>query len=274
MAAPAAGLDPEVAAEWIDRWDAQQEGYVPDREERFAVLGDVVAAAVRDVAEPILVDLGCGPGSLAARIAARLPQARIVGVDADPLLIELARARYGDAATWVVADLADPSWADALPGPVHAAVSTTALHWMSSTDLSTLYRTLAEHTAPGGVFADGDHMPVPGDALSALSEAVSAGRTRRAGVQDREGWTGWWDEILADERLGGLVAGRTRGASASTQLERAEPAGDEQIGQAQQHHGSNRLTAAEHAGLLRAAGYAQAGPVWQSGDDHVLVAVR
>ena len=72
-------IAPEVAAEWMDRWDAQQEGYMADREERFAVLADIVAAAVADVPNPLVVDLGCGPGSLAARLAARLPGAKSAG---------------------------------------------------------------------------------------------------------------------------------------------------------------------------------------------------
>ena len=65
-------LDAGAAAEWVARWDAQQEGYIADREERFAVLGDAVAAALADVAEPVVVDLGCGPGSLSARLARAL----------------------------------------------------------------------------------------------------------------------------------------------------------------------------------------------------------
>ncbi|RZT83414.1 methyltransferase family protein [Pseudonocardia sediminis] len=272
MVAPAAEIDPQVAAEWIGRWDAQQEGYVADREERFAVLADVVDAAVRDVAEPVVVDLGCGPGSLAARLSARIPHARFVGVDADPLLVGLARAHYGDVATWVLADLADDAWADALPPTIHAAVSTTALHWMDADQLAALYRTLAARTAPGGVFANGDHLALADGGLTAVADEVRAGRAERARVRDREDWQAWWDGILADPRLDAVTAGRTRAASAHPEPD--EQAGPEQIGQAQHHHGSNRLSVTDHADLLRAAGYAAAGPVWQSGEDHVLVGLR
>lgn len=34
------------------------------------------------------------------------------------------------------------------------------------------------------------------------------------------------------------------------------------------------LSVWQHAELLRQAGFAEAGPVWQFGDDHVLVGVR
>jgi len=70
----------QQARHWLDRWDRQQEFYLADREERFAVIADVVEAACG--AEPLVVDLGVGPGSLAVRLLDRLPGARVVGIDA------------------------------------------------------------------------------------------------------------------------------------------------------------------------------------------------
>lgn len=231
--------------------DAQQEGYIADREERFAVLGDAVAAALAEVAEPVVVDLGCGPGSLSARLARRLPTATLIGVDANPLLIGLARARYGGSARWELADLGEPDWADTLPDVIHAAVSSTALHWMPAEQLAGLYRVLAQRTAPGGVFANADHLGLADTGLAGTADAVASGRAARAGVADRESWVDWWQAALADPRL--LSLGRA---------------------EAQHHHGGNRLTVTEHAELLRAAGYTCAAPVWQVGTDQVLVALR
>ena len=37
-----ATLTQETAAAWIERWDAQQQAYLPDREERFTALIDAV----------------------------------------------------------------------------------------------------------------------------------------------------------------------------------------------------------------------------------------
>ncbi|MGW0734572.1 methyltransferase domain-containing protein [Streptomyces sp. NPDC002851] len=39
-----------------------------------------------------ILDLGCGPGTITADLAARVPQGRVVGVDADPGVLERARA--------------------------------------------------------------------------------------------------------------------------------------------------------------------------------------
>ena len=74
---------------WLERWDAQQRTYVPEREERFAVIADVVAAVAGD--RPRVLDLGCGPGSLSLRLLDRLPGASVVAVDADPVLLTLGR---------------------------------------------------------------------------------------------------------------------------------------------------------------------------------------
>lgn len=51
------------AAGWLRRWDRQQAGYVPDREETFALMLDVVERL--GAAPGRLLDLACGPGSLA-----------------------------------------------------------------------------------------------------------------------------------------------------------------------------------------------------------------
>jgi SAM-dependent methyltransferase len=266
MVAPAHNREfgPEVAREWVERWDAQQEGYIVDREERFAVLADIVATALAEVAEPVIVDLGCGPGSLAARLAVRIPAATFIGVDTNPLLLGLAATHYGSVATWLRADLADPDWAAALPPTIHAAVSTTALHWMHRDQLAQLYRTLAARTAPGGVLANGDHLTLADPALTALGDAVKAGRATRAEVTGREDWPSWWAAAAADDRLDALAAERDLPGSRS----------ESGTGDAERHHGSNRLSITDHVELLRAAGYTAAAPLWQVGDDHIVVGLR
>jgi SAM-dependent methyltransferase len=245
-------LDAELAETWVRRWDAQQEFYIADREERFAVIGDVVAHALGS--SGVVVDLGCGPGSLAGRLAERLPGARIVGVDADPVLLALARGRYGSAVEFVDADLTGSEWLSLVPTVLDAAVSTTALHWLDPDQLADVYRALAKRLRPGGVFVNGDHLTLGEPALDELSVVVRDGRSARAGVTENEDWTGWWDAVGTEPALADLLGERSRRAVA--------------------HHGSNRLSVTEHRDLLRSAGFRSAGPVWQTGDDHVLVAIR
>src|SRR6516165_2411516 len=116
--------------QWINRWDAQQQWYMPDREERFTALIDAVEAGTgRD--DPLVLDLGCGPGSLAVRLLERIPGAAVVAIDDDPLLLALGRAAYGGrrGLSFADQDLRAPGWAGALAldRAADAAVSTTAL---------------------------------------------------------------------------------------------------------------------------------------------------
>ncbi|TCO53156.1 class I SAM-dependent methyltransferase [Actinocrispum wychmicini] len=248
-----------VAAAWVNRWDAQQERYVADREERFAVLCDIVESSLATVAAPVVLDLGCGPGSLAARLLARLPQARIIGLDYDPLLLSLARTHYGDTIEWVDTDLNGTEWPKHVPNTIHAAVSTTALHWMPGSRLAELYRGLATRMAPGGVLVNGDHLKNGDERIDALAETVRARRATRVGVDTNEEWWPWWDAILADPNFEHQAEVRARRVA-----ERQKDDG----------HNGNELTVNDHTRLLRTAGFRSAAPVWQVGDDTVLVAVK
>src|SRR5689334_14977601 len=154
-------VDLDRAERWIDRWDAQQGWYMPDREERFTVLIDAVeAGAGRD--DPLVLDLGCGPGSLAVRLLGRMPAARVVAIDTDPLLLALGSAAYGDrpGLRFADQDLRVPGWAGraGLSRAADAAVSTTALHWLSAGELRAMYGELATVLRPGGLLLDGDHL--------------------------------------------------------------------------------------------------------------------
>ncbi|HEX6329241.1 MAG TPA: methyltransferase domain-containing protein [Jiangellaceae bacterium] len=70
-----------------------------------------------------ILDLGCGTGELAARIAAA--GATVIGIDSDPAMIEAARTRLPDVELRV-ADGHD----FAVDKPVDAVFSNAALHWM------------------------------------------------------------------------------------------------------------------------------------------------
>jgi trans-aconitate 2-methyltransferase len=97
--------------------------YADERGRPFGeLLGRVGATAPREV-----VDLGCGPGTLTAGLAARWPSARVSGLDSSPAMISRARS-LGSTVDFAVADLA--GWT---PGPeTDVVVSNAALHWVPS----------------------------------------------------------------------------------------------------------------------------------------------
>ncbi|GAA0582476.1 methyltransferase domain-containing protein [Caenispirillum bisanense] len=109
------------------------------------LLNRIDAAAPADVC-----DLGCGTGTATRLLAARWPQARIVGIDSSPAMLAQAAAESppGDRLTWRQADLS--SWS---PPPASADVvfSNAALHWLD--DHATLLPRLMAALRPGGVLA-------------------------------------------------------------------------------------------------------------------------
>ncbi len=77
-----------------------------------------------------VLDLGCGSGHITAQIAARVPQGKVLGVDASSDMISFARAHYGPAVTpnlrFTVADIRQISFS----GEFDTVVSFNALHWI------------------------------------------------------------------------------------------------------------------------------------------------
>jgi SAM-dependent methyltransferase len=256
-------LNRERARAWIERWDRQQEHYLPDREDRFTALIDAVEEGTGR-ADPLVLDLGCGPGSLAVRLLARIPAATVVAVDADPLLLALGRAAYAGVTglRFADTDLRKPGWTArlGLPRPADAAVSTTALHWLTGAALRAMYAELATMLAPGGLLLDGDHLRVDeaeSPTLAMLDRALLEREERRRFPDGHgETWQSWWDAVTADPALAGEAAERERRRA------RAD------------HHGQETVLLATHVGALRAAGFTETGVLWQRGENRLLCAVR
>jgi SAM-dependent methyltransferase len=252
-------LDRTVAREWIERWDRQQEVSLPDREDRFIALIDAVEEGTGRE-DPVILDIGCGPGSLGARLRARLPRAAIIGIDADPVTLALGRAAHPDL-RFEDLDLRVPGWSGRLrlDRPADAAVSTTALHWLDEPQLRAFYAELATVLKPGGLLLDGDHFTLDAKESPTLARLDRALREREDARRFPDGhgesWTGWWEDVTADPVLGAYAAERDR---------RRVEAG---------HHGSETGLLAAHVEALRAAGFAEVGTLWQRGDNRLLCAV-
>lgn len=109
---------------WQRSWDRQQEWYMPDREERFQVMLDMVEATVGPA--PRVLDLACGTGTITDRLLARMPDATSTGVDLDPALLTIARGHFAadHGVTLISADLTDPEWTAKLPHDTYDAVLT------------------------------------------------------------------------------------------------------------------------------------------------------
>jgi SAM-dependent methyltransferase len=255
-------LDRDTARDWIERWDRQQEESLPDREDRFTALIDAVEEATGRP-DPLVLDLGCGPGSLAVRLIDRLPRATVIGIDADPVSLALGQAAYSGRAglRLVDLDLRVPGWSArlGLGRPADAAVSTTALHWLPERDLRAMYAELATVLGPAALLLNGDHFTLDAKEAPTLARLDLALRNRedqrRFPDGHAESWSAWWAAVAADPLLAGHVAERTR---------RRVDAG---------HHGTESTQLATHVEALIEAGFAEIGTLWQRGDNRLLCAV-
>lgn len=246
---------------WQERWDRQQEIYLPDREERFSVMLDVVEAARG--AEPRVLDLAGGTGSISRRVLARFPKASVVIVDVDPALLAIAAGSFeGDERVTIrVADLDTPAWTAGVgePASFDAVVTATALHWLTAERIRAVYAESAGLLRSGGVFANADHMADEG--LAGLNDALARlHRNRIEGIRagGQWDWDRWWKELAAEPEMVELVAQRNEHfATAQTTS-----------------HTRSYLSSSWHLDALRAAGYRESGLAWRGGTDALAVGIR
>ncbi len=241
----------------MQRWDDQQAGYLPDREQQFGLMLEIVERLAGTPER--FVDLACGPGSISARATQRFPSAEIVGVDLDPFLLELARqTTASDRVRFAEADLRARGW-DAVLGEdqVDAVCSATALHWLDPTDLDAVAQTLARRIRPGGVFLNADTMRLGPDEVPRLDALAVELRdeiwadSHAAGVED---WKTWWDAAAAEPAFADLLAEReTRFADRSK---------------------GRDITLTDTIQSFRKAGFTEVAVLGQVADKHLFAAIR
>ncbi|MHC0431723.1 class I SAM-dependent methyltransferase [Streptomyces sp. O3] len=241
---------------WQDSWDRQQEAYLPDREERFRVMLDMVEALVGPA--PRVLDLACGTGSITDRLLKRFPKAVSTGVDLDPALLAIAQGTFAgdDRVTFVTADLKDPRWTDSLPyGTYDAVLTATALHWLHSGPLAELYGQVAGLVRDGGVFMNADHMPDP-----STPRINAADREQRHAAMDRAkadgalDWRQWWEVAAKDPVLAEPTAERFRIYG--------------------EHADGDTPPVEWHARVLREKGFGEARAVWASPSDALVLGLK
>jgi ubiquinone/menaquinone biosynthesis C-methylase UbiE len=151
------------------------------REKRWRPL---IAEHIAAIQPGVVVDVGCGTGTLTIAMATDLPGARVVGIDGDPKVLDLARAKAGsDRVEWV------EGLADELPfgaGEVDAVVTTLVFHHLPLTIKRAALTEARRVLRPGGrlVVADWGKpqdplMSVAFLALQSLDGFANTGDNRR-----------------------------------------------------------------------------------------------
>jgi SAM-dependent methyltransferase len=248
-------LDRQAAATWISRYEAMMVQEVAGRSAQLDIVADAAHKQLASESAPLAVELGCGPGTLARRLAAALPRLEVVAVDADPVLLALAGAMDHPQVRIVEATVGIPGWTARLKlaRDVDLVIAVAVIHYLDRTATYRLYRDAAELLGPGGalLLADDFHFaetPMPthphqsGGALDDLPPACPAAQS----------WTGWWDAVDAEPQLAEIRRRPVVSACARDSL----------------------LLAAEHVEWLRAAGFDSVATIWRHEESAVLLADR
>ena len=124
------------------------DGVYNSRYERPAML-----SALGDVADLHVLDLGCCAGQLGLELVRR--QARVTGIDVSPAMIEIAKARLGDLASFDVGDLGESlPYEDA---SFDVAVASLVMHYIQ--DWVPVLHEVRRVLKPGGTFVFSTHHP-------------------------------------------------------------------------------------------------------------------
>ena len=131
----------------VTDWDAAAYDRVADPQEEW---GLEVLSRVELRGDETALDAGCGSGRVTRHLIERLPDGKVIGVDAAPSMIERARenlAGYGSRVELYVRDLLD-LW---LVDEVDLVFSNATFHWILDHQL--LFARLHTALRPGGRLA-------------------------------------------------------------------------------------------------------------------------
>ncbi|MGE5204853.1 MAG: class I SAM-dependent methyltransferase [Chlamydiota bacterium] len=134
----------------LSEYDARIRTFIPDYEEMLQVAADAIPRRAGSI-----VDLGTGTGALAERCLRRAPRARLVGIDADGEILQLAKRRLGKRARLLCGSFTRTP----LPA-CDAVVASLALHHITTrSSKAGLYRRIRTALRPRGVLVSVDCQP-------------------------------------------------------------------------------------------------------------------
>jgi tRNA (cmo5U34)-methyltransferase len=154
--------DPEFARTWAE--SQTHRPHSPLREEQIDLLLRLVRTHLSAaVVPPRVLDLGCGPGIVAARILREIPGTSVVGVDASPPMLALAHERlapYADRFQLAQADFETLTPGGLPGGPFGAAIAIQAIHNCSDEGKRRTLASARAVMAPGGLFVLSDRIRI------------------------------------------------------------------------------------------------------------------
>jgi ubiquinone/menaquinone biosynthesis C-methylase UbiE len=136
--------------EWVDK-DSRR---AAEREAQFNAALSWLSVFVNGQSR--VMDLGCGPGTLAEKLLVTFPALHVICSDGSDEMLKLARQRlasYGERVSYAQADFGAENWTANLPWQLDAVASARAIHNLRKLKLiGPVYGQIHELLRPGGVF--------------------------------------------------------------------------------------------------------------------------
>ena len=156
--------------------------YVPQRDVQITT----ICAAIPSPAEAAhMVELCCGEGLLSQALIERFPTATVQALDGSDAMLQSTAHRlaaYRGRFDTAKFDLPASGWRR-FPWPVHAVVSSLAIHHLNAAEKRQLYADLAECLAPGGALVVCDLVaPLTAEGRRIYADSWDDG-VRRAAVE-------------------------------------------------------------------------------------------
>lgn len=185
---------------WYERWEAMQNCYIPQRLYRFDLM--LHLANLPHDGNVQILDLGCGPGSLAFHALQHYPNARILAVDANSVLLAIgqqAAKKTTGHIQFLETDIRKPDWWTAYKNTFDLVLSATTLHWLSSEHLTQVYQNIYQVLKPCGWFMNSDHIASDNiETQSHYRQMLQKNQQtafREAGADD---WDGFWQGLATE----------------------------------------------------------------------------
>lgn len=137
---------PALGRRWLDRlYDPLIRWTMPEREFKTALIGQA-----RLEGSPLVLDLGCGTGTLMLMLKQRHPEARIVGLDGDDLIVSLAREKLRRSSVEVSLAVALADAAPFAAAQFDRVLTTLVLHHLDSETKKRALKEAFRVLRPGG----------------------------------------------------------------------------------------------------------------------------
>jgi ubiquinone/menaquinone biosynthesis C-methylase UbiE len=161
----------------LDEYDARIRTFIPGYEQMLDAGARTLEAL--DTRAPVIVDLGTGTGALAARCLSVRSDARLIAIDEDAEILEIARRRLAGAGA--VASFVQSSFLSTALPRCDAIVASLALHHIRTLERKQqFYRDCHDSIARGGLLVSVDCCVTADPRLAELERAAWRAHLRRS----------------------------------------------------------------------------------------------